>query len=310
MGFVHAFADGFVIALFERFANVEHALLLADHIAGALVILLGNLILNGVELLHRSSAQKLLSEHLGDALARRAAVVVGRPHQLVLHARVEQDEFVAFRIEREIGIFQRAAVQTDQVTLLAEHRSELVHDAAVHAAVVVFGGLADLRQLKFVDPAAVEIVQRKSVSRFERRRRRHAGAQRNVAREYRIEAADLAAALLNLAADAEDVTGPALGGFVRLVQSELRTFAEVQRIGAHLVRAVELDGRDDTLIDGAGENEAPVVIRVLADQVDTTRRSEEDSPGAVKLSELLTDFFFHWLLKFFKLINRLCIIRR
>ena len=211
----------------------------------------------------------------------------------MLHARIEQDEFVAFRIEREIGIFQRAAVQTDQVALLAEHRSELVHDAAVHAAVVVFGGLADLRQLEFVDPAAVEIVQRKSVSRFERRRRRHAGAQRNVAREYRIEAADLAAALLNLAADAEDVARPALGRFVRLVQAELRAFAQVERISAHLVRAVEPDRRDNTLIDRPREDEAPVVVRMLADQVDAARRGEQDGSFAVKFIEFLADFFFH-----------------
>ena len=163
VGFVHPLADRFVVTLFERIADIEHTLLLADHVAGTLVVLVRDLILDGIELLHRSAAQELLPEHLGHPLARSPAVVVGRTHQLVLHARIEQDEFVTLGVEREIGILQRTAVQTDQVALLAEHRGELVHDAAVHAAVVVLGRLTDLRQFELVDTAVIEVVQRKGI---------------------------------------------------------------------------------------------------------------------------------------------------
>ena len=211
----------------------------------------------------------------------------------MLHARIQQHQLIALRIEREVGILQRTAVQTDQVALLSENRGELVHDAAVYAAVVVFGRLADLRQFELVDTAVIEVVQRKGIGRLQRCRRRHAGAQGHVSGKHRVEAADLAAALLNLAADAEDVACPALGRFVRLVQTELRAFAQVERIGAHPVRAVEPDRCDNPLIDRPREDEAPVVVRVLADQVDAARRGEQDSSLAVKFVEFLADFFFH-----------------
>ena len=298
VGFVHPLADRFVVTLFERIADIEHTLLLADHVAGTLVVLLRNLILDGIELLHRGAAQELLPEHLRHPLARSPAVVVGRTHQLVLHARIEQDEFVTLGVEREIGILQRTAVQTDQVALLAENRSELIHDAAVHAAIVMLGGLADLRQFEFVDAQRIEVVQRKGIGRLQRCRRRHAGTQRHVAREYRIETADLTAPLLNLAAYAEDIASPALGGFIGFVQPELRAFTQVERIGPHLVRAVEFDGRHDSFVNRPRENEAPVVIGMFPDQVDTPRRGEQDSPGAVNLLELFADFFFHGLFWF------------
>ena len=69
MGLIHALADRLVIALFERVADIQHAALLADHIAGTLVVLLGDPILDGIELLHRGTAQELLSEGLGHPLA-------------------------------------------------------------------------------------------------------------------------------------------------------------------------------------------------------------------------------------------------
>ena len=176
----------------------------------------------------------------------------------MLHARIEQDEFVTLGVEREIGILQRAAVQADQVALLAENRSELIHDAAVHAAIVVLGGLADLSQFEFVDAQRIEVVQRKGVGRLQRCRRRHAGTQGHVAREYRIETADLTAPLLNLAAYAEDIASPALGGFIGFVQPELRAFTQVERIGPHLVRAVEFDGRHDSFVNRPGKTKPPL----------------------------------------------------
>jgi len=99
--------------------------------------------------------------------------------------------------------------------------------------------------------------------------------------------------LLNLAADAEDIARPALGRFVGLVESELRALAQVERIGAHLVRTVELDGCDDALVHGPREDESSVVIRVLADQVDTPRRGEQNGAFTVQFRKFLADFFFH-----------------
>ena len=293
MRLVHARADRLVVALLQSLADVEHPFLLADDITGPFVVLLRDPVPDGIELLHRSSAQELLPEHLRHTLARGAAVVVGRTHQLVLHARIDEHQPVALRIEREVGVLQRAAVQPDQVALLAEHRGELVHDAAVHAAVVVLGGLADLRQLELVDAAAAEVVQREGVGRFQRRRRGHARSQRHVARENRVETADRPAALADLAADAENIPRPALGRLVRLLEAELRRFAQIERIGAHTIRTVEPDGRHDALVHGSGEDETSVVVGMFADQIDTPRRGEQHGARTVKLFEFLAGFLFH-----------------
>ena len=271
MRLVHPTADRLVVAPPQRIADIEHTALLADDVAGTLVILLRNLPLHGIELLHRGAAQELLSQHPGHPLARSAAVVVGRPHQLVLHARIEQHQTVSLRVEGKVLILERAAVETNQIAPLAEDRGELVHDAAVDAAVVVLGRLADFRQFELVDAALPQLVEGKGIGRFERRRRRHARTQRHVARKDRIEAADAAAALLHLTADAEDVARPRLCGLVRLAQTELRGLVHVERPGPHALRAVGTDGCHDTLVHRSGEDEATVVVRMFADEVDASR---------------------------------------
>ena len=79
---------------------------------------------------------------LHHVLARVATIVVRRASQLVLHAGVEQNELVALGVEGEVFEFTRAAVEAHQLAFLTEHRSELVHDTAVHTAVVVLRSLA------------------------------------------------------------------------------------------------------------------------------------------------------------------------
>ena len=65
------------------------------------------------------------------------------------------------RVEREIFIFQRTAVQTDKVAFLSENGSELVHNATVDTAVVVFCSLADLRKFELVDTETEKIIEGK-----------------------------------------------------------------------------------------------------------------------------------------------------
>lgn len=77
MGLVHAFTYSLVIAASESVAHVKHALLLADHILGAVVILLADLTFDPVEILHRSVAQSLDAEFSGNTLTRLTALVVG-----------------------------------------------------------------------------------------------------------------------------------------------------------------------------------------------------------------------------------------
>ena len=79
----------------------------------------------------------------------------------MLHAGVNENELVSgsLRVEWEVLVLQCLAVQADEASLLSEHGCELVHDAAVHTAVVMLGGLSDLGKFELVGHIVEEIVQ-------------------------------------------------------------------------------------------------------------------------------------------------------
>ena len=83
--------------------------------------------------------------------ARLTASVVGRRSQLVLYQSVQKHHLVTLWVERIILKFHRGAVEAHQVTRLAEEGGELVHDAALHAHIVMLRGLTNTSQLKLVD---------------------------------------------------------------------------------------------------------------------------------------------------------------
>ena len=85
----------------------------------------------------------------------------------MLHAGIQQDEAVSFRIEWEVFILQSLAVQADEAALLAEAGSELVHNSALDSAVVVLGALAYTGELELVDAVAEEVVQRECKAALE-----------------------------------------------------------------------------------------------------------------------------------------------
>ena len=105
----------------------------------------------------------------------------------------------------------------------------------------------------------------------------------------RVEATDLAATLLDLAADAEDVACPGLLRSILLSETELCALAQVKGIGAYPVGAVEADLSDHSLVYRTGEDEGTVVVGVLPDEVDTYRGGEEDARLAIELGELAAD---------------------
>ena len=81
------------------------------------------------------------------------------------------------------------------MTCLAEKRGELVHDAALHAAVVVLRGLTDAGQLELVDAELQQIVEREGKSALQGCRRRHSRANRHVAVKHSVEAFEFVAPL-------------------------------------------------------------------------------------------------------------------
>ena len=234
-----------------------------------------------------------LADGRHDMLARLATLVVGGGGQLVLHHGVQQYQLVAYRVEGVVFVLQRAAIEADQAARLPEDGGELVHDTAVHADIIVLGGLPDFRQLELVDTEVEQLVQGERVGALQRGGGGHARPEGHVAREYGVEAAWLAAALAYLAAYAEDVARPAGRGGFLLGQPELGVIVEVECEGAYLVRPVGLDFRDHALVHGAGEDEAAVVVRVLANQVDTAGRGVKDALAMKQLVEFLFDFLFH-----------------
>ena len=76
----------------------------------------------------------------------------------MLYTAVDQDEAVLLWIPGEVLELTAAAVETHEVTLLAEYGSKLVHNAAVHANIVVLGSLACLGKLHLLNLVVTELV--------------------------------------------------------------------------------------------------------------------------------------------------------
>ena len=225
----------------------------------------------------------------------------------MLYAGVEQNEFVAVlcRVEREIFEFHRTAVQPHKIALLAEYGSKLVHNAAVHTAVVVLGALSYSCQFEFVYSVAEKLVESESKSTFKRCGRRHAGSERNVSGENRVETSHFAASLLGFAANSENISCPRLRRSIFFLESEFAIFVEVQRKCPHLVSAVESDFSHHTLVDGTREHETAVIVSVFTDEIDSARRCEPLAFSPEESCKFVADcLFVHCLILLVLIICR------
>ena len=90
--------------------------------------------------------------------ARLPAFVVSRRSQFVFNDRIQQNQFITDRMEREIFIFERTAIQADQTTFFSEYGGELVHNTAVYTTIVMFRRLADLSQFEFINVQGEQVV--------------------------------------------------------------------------------------------------------------------------------------------------------
>ena len=190
-------------------------------------------------------------------------------------------------VEGEVLKLHRAAVEPHKVAGLAVYGGKLVHNTAVHTAVVVLGRLADASQSEAVDTQLIEVVESKCKGALQGSRRTHTCTQGHVATEHGVETTNGVAPLLNLAAHAKEVASPLCGGFVLLVQTKFAALAEVQCIGLNFVGAIEADGSNNTFVNCAGEYEATIVVGVLANEVDAAGRSKENCTLAIEFFELL-----------------------
>ena len=95
------------------------------------------------------------------------------------------------------------------MVFLAEYAGKLVHDAAVHSAVVVLGALTYAGEFEFIDAVAVEkVVESEGEATFECCRRAETCAEGHVAGKDSVEAFDLAAAFEDFAAYTEYIACP------------------------------------------------------------------------------------------------------
>ena len=152
----------------------------------------------------------------------------------------------------------------------SEYRSELVHDAAVHAAIIMLRGLSDFCQLELIDSKLEQIVKGKGVCTFQCGRGRHPGSQWHIAGKRRIESLDSTPALDNLAAYSEDITCPTCLRCVFFAEAELYIIVQVDGESANFVRPVRFDFGYHAFINGTGENETAIVVGVLANEVDAS----------------------------------------
>jgi hypothetical protein len=162
---------------------------------------------------------------------------------------------------------------------------ELVHDAALDADEVVLGALAELRQRDVVERQIERGAEGACDGDFERGGGGEAGALRHIAGEREIEAADGVAGRDERGRDAADVVRPVAGRGVRDVR-EVASGVGVEVGGVCPERVVVAagPGAEDAAVDGEGEDEAVVVVDVLADQVDAAGRGGDAFGRAAELA--------------------------
>ena len=298
MGLIHHLADGFVVASLEGVADVEHPLHFTYHIFRTEEVFLGDEPAHFLEPYALGVAEELdfgmvAADGGGGVLAGFAPLVVGGRCQFVLYARVDENQFIPFWIEGEVFVFQRFAVEAYELFPLAEDACELVHDAALDAAVVVLGALAYLCQFELVDAVLEEFVDGKGEAAFEGCGGRKARSQGDIACENAVETLDGSAALRGFAADAEYVPCPLLIGFIFLGQSENGFLVIVEGIGPDGILAIRLDFRNYAFVDGPRENITAVVVGMFPNQVDTAGGRENPAAFSVELGEFLVYPFLH-----------------
>jgi hypothetical protein len=175
---------------------------------------------------------------------------------------------------------------------LTERRDELVHDAAHRSDVGVLGRLSGKSEIDARDPVGVGERRHGQRDRhLERGRRRQARPRGNVAVDQEVGSRELeAVALPERLHGALDVVEPAAPlGRPRMIEIELLSLLEALGDDADPAIASFRRGDDRAAIDRHRQREAVVVIGVLADQVDATRRGEDPRLYAVHGPEDVLD---------------------
>ena len=107
-----------------------------------------------LHLLKRCRAQRFHTEQGGGAFTFGTTLCVGTAAVLVANVAIGDEHNDIGAGKGHLFCFQRPAVEQQQMILLAQRAGTLIHDAAGNPRILVFGLLAEPRQLQRCDRMA------------------------------------------------------------------------------------------------------------------------------------------------------------
>ena len=277
---VHQRTEGLQITILQRLNRLQCPIVLIDRMTGTLQ---HHRIRDGVGILLKVRIGKLtqgldvhhLLQRLDSLLGLSPAIIVGGAHQLMLLVRVGDDQLHAGQLHRRILIVQGCRIQEDGTVGLAHGTGKLIHDAAVHAVVMILAVLTDECQINIAHIKAVEIPEHKARQHLEGGAGGKAGAVGNVAVNHEIHTAvQLHAPLLKGPHHALRIRRPGIllqgaeiiqAGFHHAVSREVHGVKAQLPVASLPDTGIGADGQ------GTGENVPAVVVRMLTDQIHSAR---------------------------------------
>lgn len=190
----------------------------------------------------------------------------------MLHGTVQNQHGNGIVIHRHQLIFQSGAIQLKGHALLAVGGNELVHDAAGHIHELVFHGLPDQGYLLGINPDTGKGGQCGADGDFQGGAGRKAAAARHVAVNQHVHRADFYAAPMQIGQHAAHVIGPErLAGNQGILHGNFMYLVS-QRTAEAMFADRGRSYCDDTMIvQSHGHHKTIIIIRVLANEVHTSR---------------------------------------
>src|SRR5437867_4088046 len=223
-------------------------------------------------------AERPHAEERAGALALGPAGVVAAGAIAVRDPGVD-DQQLRRRRQRDAPALQAPRVDQERPPLDAEARRHLVHHPDARADELVLGPLAEERPPDVVEREAKGRAQRAQHRDLERGAGGEARPDRHAGRDAEVEAEDQRAVGPQRPREPLHVVEPAAAGRLRTERVLLHLARQARARRAHLLVGARRELGHRALRDRHREHEALVVVRVLADQVDPTRRVGRDGRG-------------------------------
>src|SRR5215203_2286926 len=265
---VHQTPELVEVSALERFDCFENTGVLGDDVSRAFELRSRE----ETQVLFRGVSQYLDTEHAGRTLARRPPVVVAGVGQTAFDAGVadDQGQVGCRKIQRDALCFERTAVDEQGCAGLAEQGGILVHYAGADPHVVVLGPLADDSEVGASYPEPEERVEGERRGRLDGGRRGETRAERHIPCQGGHELSYLVSCLPHRPRNPARVVSPG-----RVLVLYLTRLVEICGVEAGFKPAFAGPYRDgDAAIDGAREDEAAIVVRVLPYQVHPARSAD------------------------------------